>query len=408
MPKAQPSSLTGMVAKGNVAPEFQRHGQETSGGVTLSITRESPNVDADLSTADKLEEEYFRESGALELVTRCDKQLGLSAYFPDTSRNIARFQERFLAIVSEPVDYPRQLPFPNYKQLTRNQRAMSTAFYTICNTSSASSITKLLLPAVPTQVQDLFGKISPKFEDLLGLPEPTALEKTRWLVYFDGTVRWEMEDHPDDPFIRRRTGVIVRRGKYVGSSVDYRGGGVRLDRHTHLNETTVVLQNQEIRLDRGDHELWLAAGNADVYGNPACAAAHVPGSSFTGFMADARCANCADYLNQQAGKSIPKSQRRERQPQAKELEARNHSWTREEDDLLQSLVTTSIAKTAWKKLAVDYFPQMTAQSLKERFALLRAEARKVARKVPNTTPTANRASKSRKLQKQRNFSAAND
>ncbi|KAF5579991.1 hypothetical protein FPCIR_10821 [Fusarium pseudocircinatum] len=229
MPKAQSSSLTGIVAKGDVLSIQTK--STASGGVTLSITRESPNVDADLSTADDLEEEYFRESGALDLVTGCDKHLALSAYLPGTSRNIARFQERILAIVSELVDYPRQLPFPNYKQLTRNQRAMSTAYYTICNTSSASSITKLLLPTVPIQVQDRLGKISPKFEDLLGLPEPTALEKTRWLVYFDGTVRWEMEDHPDDPFIRRRTDVIVRRGKYVGSSVDYRGGGVRLDRH---------------------------------------------------------------------------------------------------------------------------------------------------------------------------------
>ncbi|EGU87771.1 hypothetical protein FOXB_01696 [Fusarium oxysporum f. sp. conglutinans Fo5176] len=162
MPKARPSSLTGVVARGDVAPESQSYGQEPSGEVTLSITEESPNVDADLSTADNLEEEYFRESGALELVTGCEKQLALSAYISGTSRNIARFQERILAIVSELINYPRQLPFPNYKQLPRDRRAMSTAFYTIFNTSSASSITKLLLPTVPTQVQDLLGKSAGK------------------------------------------------------------------------------------------------------------------------------------------------------------------------------------------------------------------------------------------------------
>ncbi|KAI8412689.1 hypothetical protein FOFC_05950 [Fusarium oxysporum] len=236
MPKARPSSLTGVTKI------------TASGEVTLSITEESPNVDADLSTADNLEEEYFRESGALELVTGCEKQLALSAYISGTSRNIARFQERILAIVSELINYPRQLPFPNYKQLPRDRRAMSTAFYTIFNTSSASSITKLLLPTVPTQVQDLLGKVSPKFEDLLGLPEPTALEKTRWLVYFDGIVRWEIEDHPDDPFIRRRTGVVVRRGKHVGSSVDYRGGGVRLDWHVSAAKTKTSLEGTEANL----------------------------------------------------------------------------------------------------------------------------------------------------------------
>ncbi|KAF4960937.1 hypothetical protein FGADI_587 [Fusarium gaditjirri] len=246
MPKARPSSLTGVLASGDLVPESQSYGQAPSGAVTSPITEESLNVDADLSTADNLEDDYFRESGALELVTACEKQLALSAYTPSTSRNIARFQERILAIVSELIDYPRQLPFPSYKQLPRDRRAMSTAFYTIFNTSSASSITNLLLPTVPTQVQDLFGKVSPKCDDLLGLPEPTALEKTRWMVYFDGTVRWETEDHPDDPFIRRRTGVIVRRGKYVGSSVDYRGGGVRLNRHVSAAKTKTSLEKKQL------------------------------------------------------------------------------------------------------------------------------------------------------------------
>lgn len=480
------------------------------------------NIETDLKIADSLEEEYLQESGAINLIMEHKEQPRLTICITNTSRSVSCFQERMLAAVTELVDYPCRIPFPNYKQLPRDRRAMSTAFYTIFNTSSACAITNLLLRTIPLCVQDVLGKPQPSFDELIALPEPTTEERTRWLVYFDGTIRWQMEDHPDDPSIRRKTDRITRRGKYVGSSVDYRGGGVRLDRHISavntkhsaerrqlhhqelcqegteanlrilavfdrdlpgkpyvpllesifmafigtfagretigrhnpepcyelydrirgranmpdidgdgLNKALSIHQgmvgqavsrqtffcmvcNRELKPDtsershsrlvedgnpigprrcqscyrhitkykedrkpnsrsrfdereqkRKQHQLWVAAGNADVYGNPACAAARVPGSSFTGFMKDARCANCADYLNQQANKNISRGQRRERQPQLRELEARDHSWTHDEDVLLQSHVTLS-GKTAWKKLALDHFPYMTAQSLKSR------------------------------------------
>ncbi|KAM0563273.1 hypothetical protein ACHAPJ_000991 [Fusarium lateritium] len=514
---------------------------------TLPATRglvPSTTIAADPESIDILEDKYIRESGAIELTTEYNEQQPVPTSFANDRANVARFQKRMLAAVTELVDYPRRIPYPNYKQLPRDRRAMSTAFYTIFNTSSPSSIANLLLRTIPLRVQDVLGKSEPKFGDLISLPEPTSEERACWLVYFDGTVRWQMEDVPDDPFVRRKTACVARRGKYVGSSVDFRGGGVRLDRHTvaaktkhsgerrqlhhhelcqegtetnlrvlavfdrdprskpyvplletifmallgtfagrestgrhnpepcyelydkirscmgipdiegdGLNKALSIHQgmvgqaigrqtlfcmicNRELKPDtsershsrlveegnpvgarrcqtchrhftkhkqerkpnadtmfedrgqkREQHQLWVAAGNADVYGNPACAAPRVPGSSFTGFMADARCANCADYLNQQAKKKIPESQRQERKPQLRELRARNYAWTHDEDALLQSLVTSSSGKTAWKELVTDHFPQMTAQSLKERFALLKAERLEQNKKTPETPST---------------------
>jgi len=512
---------------------------------------------ADLTTTDRLEEEYFRESGAISLIPVFSPEPATISHIASTSSNVARFQERILAAVVELVDYPRQTPYPSYKKLPRDGRPMSTAFYTIFNTSSARSLTEFLLRAIPPEVREVFGKAKPTFEDLISLPEPTDKQRACWIVYFDGTIRWEMEDDPDDPFIPRKTSSILRRGKYVGSSVDYRGGGVRLDRHMSaantkssaekkqlhhqelcqegtdanlrilavfdrdprvkpyvpllesifmglvgtftrrespgrhnpkpcyelydrireranmpdidgdgLNKALSIHQgmigqvasrqtyrcmvcNRELKPDtperdharlveaenplgprrcqtchrhftkheeerspdsvlklsereqqRKQHQLWVAAGNADIYGNPACAAPRVPGSSFTGFMTDARCGNCADYRRQQAIKNVPDSHIQERQPQPWELEARNHLWTQEEDILLRNQVTLDVRKTAWRKLALDHFPNMTAQSLKERFALLKAEDRKLTRDAPRTTDTpttrtANKASKSR-------------
>ncbi|KAJ4270034.1 hypothetical protein NW762_001707 [Fusarium torreyae] len=197
----------------------------------------SVTISTDSESIDILEDRYIRESGAIELITEHNEQQPLPTSFANDRANVARFQERMLAAVTELVDYPRRIPYPNYKQMPRDRRAMSTAFYTIFNTSSPSSITNLLLRTIPLRVQDVLGKSEPKFGDLISLPEPTSEERACWLVYFDGTVRWQMEDVPDDPFVRRKTTCVARRGKYVGSSVDFRGGGVRLDRHTVAAKT---------------------------------------------------------------------------------------------------------------------------------------------------------------------------
>jgi hypothetical protein len=60
----------------------------------------------------------------------------------------------------------------------------------------------------------------------------------------------------------------------------------------------------------------------------------------------------------------------ERQPRSKELEERDHVWTGEEDAILQGILNPSMGKTAWKKLARDHFPHMSAQLLKQHVALL--------------------------------------
>jgi hypothetical protein len=70
--------------------------------------------------------------------------------------------------------------------------------------------------------------LSRRFDELLEMPKPKPDQTNCWLVYFDGIVRWEILEEPEN---RLKTDRIIRRGKYVGSSVDYRGGGVRLDRH---------------------------------------------------------------------------------------------------------------------------------------------------------------------------------
>lgn len=485
----------------------------------------------DISLADGLEEELIRETGAIELVNECREEASLAGTGLFIDQDIARFEERFLAAVTEMVEYPRRVPYPDYKQLPRAQRAMSTAFYTIFNTSSPTSITALLLGKVPTCVRKALGGVQPTFGDLLALPEPTVEQKASWIVYFDGTVRWEMEDDPKDPLQRRKTDRIVRRGKYVGSSVDCRGGGTRLDRHISvaitkrsvesrqlhhaelceqgteanlrilaafdrdprckpyvplletifmalvgtfvgrektgqynpeacydlydrirargsvpgiegdgLNKAPSIHQgmighavarqtffcmtcNRELKPDtperdharlveagnptgqrrcqschlhhkkhgqervpnangsftrvenrgqkREQHRLWVAAGNPDVCGNSACVAPRGLGSSFSGFMSDARCANCASFLKYQAKKNIPKDKRQERQPQARELKARNYIWTHDEDALLRKHGAKGVAGTKWSELVVSHFPLMTAQSLKERFVFLK-------------------------------------
>ncbi|KAI8672183.1 hypothetical protein NCS56_00680900 [Fusarium sp. Ph1] len=200
----------------------------------------------DISLADSLEEELIRETGAIELVNECREEASLAGTGLFADQDIARFEERFLAAVTEMVEYPRRVPSPDYKQLPRAQRAMSTAFYTIFNTSSPTSITALLLGTVPTCVRKALGGVQPTFGDLLALPEPTIEQKASWIVYFDGTVRWEMEDDPKDPLQRWKTDRIVRRGKYVGSSVDCRCGGTRLDRHISVAITKRSVESRQL------------------------------------------------------------------------------------------------------------------------------------------------------------------
>jgi hypothetical protein len=389
-------------------------------------------------------------------------------------QDITRFQHRLNVALMELVEYPTRMPYPKFKKLTRNARAMGTAVFTILNVNTASTLATLILNGIPKYVQKVLGKIQPTFDDLLEMPKPKPDQIKCWLVYFDGTVRWEILEDPEN-----------RRGKYVGSSVDYRGGGVRLARHARvaiskrsnevrqrhheeifkegtepnlrilavferdpqiksyvpivetlfmtligtfvgrekmgehnpqvcydlydrvrsraeipdidgdgLNDALSIHQGvigvssgrqtyyciiykQELQpntsqrdhsrlveignplgpwrcqrcdrffKDNGEertsstngsyhnrielreqHKLWVAAGYADVCGNPVCAAPRVPGASFSGWMEDSRCQNCASFLNYQKKKNVPKAESKERQPQKRELVARRHGGHR--------------------------------------------------------------------------------
>ena len=143
-------------------------------------------------------------------------------------QDITRFQHRLNVALMELVDYPTRMPYPKFKKLARKARAMGTAVFTILNVNTASTLATLILKGIPKYVQKVLGKIQPTFDDLLEMPKPKPDQTNCLLVYFDGTVRWEILEEPEN---RRKTDRIIRRGKYVGSSVDYRGGEVRLDRH---------------------------------------------------------------------------------------------------------------------------------------------------------------------------------
>ncbi|KAF4449921.1 hypothetical protein F53441_6840 [Fusarium austroafricanum] len=123
------------------------------------------DFEADLKITDGLEEDYLQESCAIDLITDLIDP-HLAGHVASTSRNVARFQKRMLDAVTELVDYPRQVPYPSYKKLCRGDRAMSTGFYTIFNTSSACSITNFLLRAIPPQVQTAIGKTRPNLKTL--------------------------------------------------------------------------------------------------------------------------------------------------------------------------------------------------------------------------------------------------
>jgi len=128
------------------------------------------------------------------------------------------------------------------------------------------------------------------------------------------------------------------------------------------------------------HELWVAAGHPNVCGNSVCATPRVPGASFSGWMEGSRCQNCASFLNYQKKKSTPKAEIKERQPQKRELLARRHMWTPKEDEILMARTEAGMK---FMEIVVEYFPQMTAQLLRERIALLKIHKRKARRQDLN-------------------------
>jgi hypothetical protein len=125
-------------------------------------------------------------------------------------QDITRFQHRLNVALMELVEYPTQMPYPKFKKLARNARAMGTAVFTILNVNTASTLATLILKGIPKYVQKVLGKIQPTFDDLLEMPNRKPDQTKCWLVYFDGTVRWEILEEPEN---RRKTDRIIRRGK---------------------------------------------------------------------------------------------------------------------------------------------------------------------------------------------------
>jgi hypothetical protein len=131
---------------------------------------------------------------------------------------------------------------------------------------------------------------------------------------------------------------------------------------------------------REKRKLWVAAGYADVCGNPVCATPRVPGASLSSWMEDSRCQNCASFLNDQK-KNVPNAERKERQPQKRELVVRRHVWTLGEDETLKA---SDKAGMKFMEIVLEHFPQMTAQALRERIALLKTNERKARKSGLNT------------------------
>jgi hypothetical protein len=73
------------------------------------------------------------------------------------------------------------------------------------------------------------------------MPKPKPDQTKCWLVYFDGTVRWKILEEPEN---RRKTDLIIRRGKYLCWLSDYRGGEVRLARHARA---AISKRSSEVR-----------------------------------------------------------------------------------------------------------------------------------------------------------------
>ncbi|PMD47764.1 hypothetical protein L207DRAFT_628350 [Hyaloscypha variabilis F] len=112
------------------------------------------------------------------------------------NQDVTRFEQRLSAALMELVEYPTQMPYPKFKKLARNARPMGTAIFTIFNVHRASTLAALILERIPHYVQKVLGKIQPTFDDLLQMPEPKPDQTKCWIVYFDGTVRWEILGSP--------------------------------------------------------------------------------------------------------------------------------------------------------------------------------------------------------------------
>jgi hypothetical protein len=153
--------------------------------------------------------------------------------------------------------YPIENPYPRFKSLPRIKRAMGTGFYSILNASEDSELAKSLLQHIPIYVHDVLGKDQPTFEDVLGMPEPTESQLERWLVYVDCTIRLEVSRTNEPLFDASR---IVRKGKYVGSSVDTRGGGVRVARHCQV----AITKTSSERKQRHHEELCQLGTRANI------------------------------------------------------------------------------------------------------------------------------------------------
>lgn len=59
--------------------------------------------------------------------------------------DVVRFRYRLEAVVAELAQYPRQIPYHRFKNLTREQRPMGTPFFTLLNVSSYQALTAFLL-----------------------------------------------------------------------------------------------------------------------------------------------------------------------------------------------------------------------------------------------------------------------
>jgi hypothetical protein len=89
-----------------------------------------------------------------------------------------------------------------------------------------------------------------------------------------------------------------------------------------------------------------------------------------------RCQNCASFLKYQKTKNTPKTEIKKRPPQERELVARRHVSTPKEDEILK---VTSKADMKFTEIVVEHFPQMTAQVLRERIAIVKTNERKARR-----------------------------
>lgn len=162
--------------------------------------------------------------------------------------NVIRFQKRITGALSVLMDYPTRVPYPEFEKLSREEQPMVTQFYTLMRTTNLQVLVDVVMQATLSHVKHTLGMEQPTFEDLLAMPLPTDADKKLWLVYFDGTERRDIIEIQEGA---HESGTIVRRGKYVGSSVDNRGGGVRLAKH----ERAAVSKQSSEKKQRHHEEL---------------------------------------------------------------------------------------------------------------------------------------------------------